>query len=547
MHTHVTGTTIGSGVRARSRARSGFVTWLAVAALAVLPGVSQAQEATVIGTVTDDSGGVLPGVVVTAIHEASGNRFEAVTEAGGGFRLPVRVGSYRLTAELEGFATLTRTGIEILVGQQATIHLRLVPASLSENVTVSASAPLLERTSSTVGSNVDPRQMAGAAAQRPELRRPDAARAGRPPERRRQRRARHRHRRLPAERRRPARHAEPDRRVRPAEVQPRRDRRVRVRRQPLRRHAGRLERARWSTPSPSRAPTRSSGTFSGYFRDDTFIAKDFVAEARAAVLGQQFSWTLGGPIMKDRLHFFGNYEYEREPQTFSHSSAVPELQLRSLGHAHREEGRLARLDFQFSPKTRLTVRGNKSLVDMPFDQRYTGGATRHPSSAITTEPAQQRPRRHADAGARLARGQRDPRRLRRLLLDPAVDRRRGRITRTPGLTHRHADHPAARLHHRPGAHQLARGRAAGHLRVRDNFTLSFSTGRPARREGRRRVLLPAEPGVPVQPLHGHLRRQGRRRSRPTSSRCSRCGTTSRPGTWRRCRRSSAPTRSASAR
>ncbi len=104
-----------------------------------MPGVSQAQEATVIGTVTDDSGGVMPGVVVTAIHEASGNRFEAITESGGGFRLPVRVGTYRVTATLEGFATLTRTGIEMLVGQQATIDLRLVPASLQENVTVSAS------------------------------------------------------------------------------------------------------------------------------------------------------------------------------------------------------------------------------------------------------------------------------------------------------------------------------------------------------------------------------------------------------------------------
>ena len=82
---------------------------------------------------------------------------------------------------------------------------------------------------------------------------------------------------------------------------------------------------------------------------------------------------------------------------------------------------------------------------------------------------------------------------------------------------------------------------------RDNLTLSFDEGGPPRPEGRRRVLLPAEPGVPLQPLHGHLRRPGRRRSRPTSSRCSRCGTTSRPGTWRRSRRSSAATRSASAR
>src|SRR5688500_2437880 len=90
MHTHVTGGTIGRARGSRRSARARFVGWLAAAAFIVLPGASQAQEATVIGTVTDDSGGVMPGVVVTAIHEATGNRFEAITESGGGFRLPVR-------------------------------------------------------------------------------------------------------------------------------------------------------------------------------------------------------------------------------------------------------------------------------------------------------------------------------------------------------------------------------------------------------------------------------------------------------------------------
>ena len=61
-------------------------------AIALMPLAASAQEATISGTVTDSSGGVLPGVTVTALHEASGNTFLAVTDERGEFRLPVRTG-----------------------------------------------------------------------------------------------------------------------------------------------------------------------------------------------------------------------------------------------------------------------------------------------------------------------------------------------------------------------------------------------------------------------------------------------------------------------
>ena len=55
---------------------------LAIAIFLALPGVSHAQEATVTGTITDSTGGVLPGVTVTATNTDSGNTFVAVTEQG---------------------------------------------------------------------------------------------------------------------------------------------------------------------------------------------------------------------------------------------------------------------------------------------------------------------------------------------------------------------------------------------------------------------------------------------------------------------------------
>jgi hypothetical protein len=60
---------------------------------------------------------------VRAVHDASGNSFEAVTDARGEYRLPLRVGVYRVTAELAGFAPVTRT-LTLLVGQQAVMNLR---------------------------------------------------------------------------------------------------------------------------------------------------------------------------------------------------------------------------------------------------------------------------------------------------------------------------------------------------------------------------------------------------------------------------------------
>ena len=63
-----------------------------VSALFMLPVAAHAQEATINGTVTDSTGAVLPGVSITAIHEASGNTFEAVTNERGVFRIVARAG-----------------------------------------------------------------------------------------------------------------------------------------------------------------------------------------------------------------------------------------------------------------------------------------------------------------------------------------------------------------------------------------------------------------------------------------------------------------------
>src|SRR5688572_4465582 len=130
-----------------------------VAAILLVPVMALAQEATITGTVTDATGGVLPGVTVTAVHEATGNTFVGVTDERGIFRIPARVGGYRLTAELSGFTSVTRSGVNLLVGQTAAVNMQMTVTGVAETVTVTGEAPLINTTQSTISGNIDPRQV----------------------------------------------------------------------------------------------------------------------------------------------------------------------------------------------------------------------------------------------------------------------------------------------------------------------------------------------------------------------------------------------------
>ena len=77
----------------------------------------------------------------------------------GVFRLPLRIGTYQFTAELAGFATVTRSGIDMQINQRAVLNLQLAPSTVQETVQVTGEAPLLDLTSSTVSGNIDQRQV----------------------------------------------------------------------------------------------------------------------------------------------------------------------------------------------------------------------------------------------------------------------------------------------------------------------------------------------------------------------------------------------------
>src|SRR4051812_47768175 len=100
---------------------------------------SQAANGSIEGTVTDPSGGVLPGVVVTVTSTDTGAVRSVVTNESGVFRAPLLpLGGYTATAELQGFKKFEQTGIRLSAGQTVAINPVLSVGTLTEVVSVNA-------------------------------------------------------------------------------------------------------------------------------------------------------------------------------------------------------------------------------------------------------------------------------------------------------------------------------------------------------------------------------------------------------------------------
>jgi hypothetical protein len=144
------------------RSRSG---WGALAALAVVlltpwPLAAQNAGATLQGTVTDDQGGLLPGATVTVTNAETGYVRVMSTDTKGWFRAAALApGRYNLRVELAGFGSQTRSGLTLTIGQEATLALPLKVAALAESIDVTAETPVIETTKSTLGTTVTRSQL----------------------------------------------------------------------------------------------------------------------------------------------------------------------------------------------------------------------------------------------------------------------------------------------------------------------------------------------------------------------------------------------------
>ena len=136
----------------------------ALAALAIVlafglaPAAAQTGQmfGELVGKVTDDQGGVLPGVTVTLSGPAAMGTPTATTNAAGIYRFPaVNTGTYTLKFELAGFSPMVRDSIVVPVRQTITVDASMKLASLQETVTVSGSSPTVDVENTKVGARLD--------------------------------------------------------------------------------------------------------------------------------------------------------------------------------------------------------------------------------------------------------------------------------------------------------------------------------------------------------------------------------------------------------
>ena len=344
--------------------------FVAVVVVLTLPVAAHAQEAVLGGTVTDSTGAVLPGVTIRAVHEASGNSFEAVTDQRGAYRIPVRVGVFQVRATLAGFTTATQNGVEVLVGQTVAVNLQLAPGGVAEAVTVTGQTPLIGTTSS-LGGNVDPRQVQ----ELPVNGRNWIALSLLAPGSRTN----------PSATGTAAQTPLPDRNGGEA-----REFQLNIDGQQVSADIGVGGQPKYSQDSIAEfqfisnrfdatmgrstgvqvnAVTKSgsnqlSGLFRGNFRNSKFNAENPVLGRVEPIDNQQLSGALGGPIVLNTLHYFANYEYEHEPKTFIFNTPYPAFNIDLNGTDSQKKGGF-RLDYQLSSKTRLMGKFSRAVLWQP--------------------------------------------------------------------------------------------------------------------------------------------------------------------------------------
>jgi hypothetical protein len=144
---------ISSGVLKASLAVTAV---LLVLFLSAQPLQAQVDTGTILGTIADASGAPINGAKVTLTNEGTGASLSITTGADGGYKFtPLKVGSYKVTATFQGFQTTTQTNIVVNVGADVVINFSLNPGAVTQTVEVVATVPVLQTQNAAVGQVVD--------------------------------------------------------------------------------------------------------------------------------------------------------------------------------------------------------------------------------------------------------------------------------------------------------------------------------------------------------------------------------------------------------
>jgi hypothetical protein len=130
---------------------------LGAAVLCGAPGLAQSStSARLTGEVTDPSGAAIPNASITAVNTATNYSVTVESDAAGNYAFnSLPVGPYKVTTTLTGFAPLVETGIELTVGQSATLNLPMKVGNSQDTVTVTGGTELVNTTSAELSQVVD--------------------------------------------------------------------------------------------------------------------------------------------------------------------------------------------------------------------------------------------------------------------------------------------------------------------------------------------------------------------------------------------------------
>ena len=358
------------------------VRWASLVCLAsfvlTVPVLASAQDASLIGSVVDGTKAALPGATITATMVDTGRVSTTVSDERGEYRLRgLAAGRYRVQAELSGFSTIVIPDIELLVGQNRSLPFQMQVASLSETLTVTGEAPLVDVSSTQVAGNVDRRQMEELPLQGRNWMELAMQVKG-----------------ITAN----AVDTTPGVRDRAFQLnldgqeitqqvagsgfgQPKFSREAIAEFQVVT-NLFDITQGRSlgiQVQAISRSGTNNyDGSVYGYFRDDKWNAKDFIANRVLPYANQQIGGAVGGPLIKDKAHFFASFERENEPNTILTSVAALPGSSWSFDTKLIQNSFLGRGDWQWTQNDHITFRA--SYWDWGNDFTQVSG-TEHPSQA----------------------------------------------------------------------------------------------------------------------------------------------------------------------
>src|SRR5207249_4533520 len=147
----------GTSLHAFGRLATAIVALIALGTCLVF---AQTSTATILGVVRDTSGALVPGVSISVKHVDSGLTRTAISNERGGYNVPLLpVGAYEITTTMPGFKKEVRSGINLVVGQEAVVDLILEVGAAAEQITVTEEAPLVNTTTSSTSGVITEQQV----------------------------------------------------------------------------------------------------------------------------------------------------------------------------------------------------------------------------------------------------------------------------------------------------------------------------------------------------------------------------------------------------